>query len=389
MSLVVALTLLVAADGPTQYVGSAAEKEARGQGKKLLKELRFDIDTDGRQELLIAESQKGQLRVVVLRATGDEDISGGFERVYEGPAVRAQRVARFEARPMCGTAAKELLAVFEEPSPDEAALTVKILSAAGRGISEIFSQTFFLPASADVTDEVRFGDPGPRFLIEDVDADGAEEIVWYREPQRISLPGRDSAVSLVIGAFRSIFRFEPGEGRYVMVAEKDQVDFLPPKTVADVQASQQIAKIWGTAQPFWATDGDLETSWNLARKTAVSQALTARFDSVTRVSMIRLVPGCGSSEDEWNRHDRLKRFRISFSSGVRFELERGKTELPAQVRALGEFPLAEGFGGQMIVVLAEPQEAGWVKLEVLELEKSTAPKKLQAQELCVSEIGFH
>jgi hypothetical protein len=165
---------------------------------------------------------------------------------------------------------------------------------------------------------------------------------------------------------------------------------LPARAISDVEASSQVAKIWGTAQAFWAADDDLATSWNVASKSAVGQTLTVKLKSSAPIHMVRLVPGCGNSAEEWNRHDRIQSFRVLLGSGLRFEIDRKKLDqLPAGVKAVGEFPLEEGFGAQILVFLEDPQELPWAKLEITKVERAATAKKQAATEVCLSEISFH
>lgn len=386
------VSLLAPATAGASYAGSPAEKAAAKKGAKLVREISLDLDGDGKNEIGAVEQVGGEMRVVVLQPTGSEEEEGGYRRVAESSRRAAKRVLRLEAQRLVGRAAPELLAIFEDPSPDETSLSVRIMSGTGRGIVEIFAHTFFLPAQTQRDGKVvSFGDASPHYTVEDVEnGDGDKEIIWVKEPNTLTLPGKDGPVTFVIGAVRTVFRYDEGKGRYEM-AEKDQVvDFLPELPVSDVEASAQVAKIWGTAQAFWATDGDLATSWNVSSKGAVGQTLTAKLKGGGAVRMIRLVPGCGNSIEEWNRFDRVQGLRITLGSGQRFELDRRRLDpLPAGVKAVGEFPLEEGFGAQLLIFLDEPQELPWARLEITKVEKAQVPKKQAANEVCVSELSFH
>jgi hypothetical protein len=249
------------------------------------------------------------------------------------------------------------------------------------------------------------------------DEEGSDlEIVWTKEPQSLTLKTAKEPVTFVIGAHRTIWRFDRKKEEYAVDKEDDIVDFLPPHPPSEVSATSQVAKVWGTAQAFWAADGDLDTSWNIdTQKTGgckrsaqraepaetgartcserspwVGQALTMKWKQAVDVRLIRLVPGCASDKDAWNDHDRVQAFRITLSSGVRFEIDRRKLDAAVPgVRAAGEFPLPAGFGGQVLIFLQEAQSVNWAKLEIQDLDGAGGAKASRVHEACVSEISFH
>lgn len=375
-----------------KYKGSKAELSARKKGRKLIRELRLDIDGDGRKEIGAVEREGDSLRLVVFKPTGDEERSGGYERIGQSSPRVASRVVRFEAKRIAGRSPKELLAVFETPSPDETALSVRIMSAAGKGVEEIFAHTFFVPGKSAKTDpsEVRFGDASPHFLVEKSDEkQGDAKIVWVREPQVLKVEGPKGPVRFVIGAHRTIFKYSREKRRYDRDT-KDIVDFLQTKPFDTVEASTQVAKVWGTAQPFWGADGNLDTSWNVPIKSAKGQTLNVKFKRTVDINMVRLVPGCAKSEEDWSKHGELQRFRLLLSSGRRVEIDRTDLlNVPRAVRAAGEFPLGPGYGTQLLVFFTETQPVRWVRLEILSASKSALPRRKRVNEVCLSEISFH
>ncbi|MCK6548460.1 discoidin domain-containing protein [Myxococcota bacterium] len=398
-------SVLAAGPGLTQpkrravYEGSVTEAAARAKGHQVLRELAVDLDGDGTAEAAIAEKlPDGKLRATVLArdADYDDDEVEAWKVLATTSARSARRVARLEAKQVAGRVAPELVAIFEDPSPDESVLHVRILSATSKGLREIFAQTFFAPREeARDPSVVAFGDAAPGLSIVDLDDDegGDLEIVWMREAQRLTLPGASGPVTFVIGAYRTVYRFDRASESYAVAAEKERLDFLPSKPPSEVVASSQLAKVWGTAQAFWATDDDLDTSWSVAApKGAKGQSLTAKFANSTDVSMIRIVPGCGDDADAWNARYGVRALKISLSSGKRIELDRAKLKdaaPPAGVRALGEFPLDGGYGAQLLVFLAERESVKWIKVELAELDAPTVPKKQRVDEACISEISFH
>lgn len=106
--------------------------------------------------------------------------------------------------------------------------------------------------------------------------------------------------------------------------------------------------------------------------------------------MVRVVPGCGGSEVDWRRHQRISKFRVVLGSGQRFEVDRtALDELPAGVEAMGEFPLEEGFGAQVLIALKRPASTPWIRFEILGLEKPELRKGERVEEACLSEVSFH
>jgi hypothetical protein len=386
---------LVAGASPAlakKYRGSEDELAARKAGRAVVKELDLDLDADGTRETAVVERLSGgRLVARVLRFEGDPE-EGRFIEVVAGTPRKAKKVARFEARPMVGGPAPELVVVLEDPSPDEVAVTVRVIGATDAGIQELFADTFLVPPQArEDAPRIAFGDATPHLVFSDVrGGDGQEEVVWVSGPQSLALPGRNGPVSFTIGAYRTVYAYEAAKGRFEKVAEREVEDFAGAKAVTEAKASAQVPKIWGTAQPFWGADADLETSWNVPAGEAAGQTLTVHLKGSPEVRMIRVVPGCGASETDWRRHHRLEKFRVVLGSGVRFDVDRADLEaLPAAVEAMGEFPLEEGFGAQVLVALKRPVSVPWARLEIVGLEKPDLPKGQRAEEACLSEISFH
>lgn len=394
------LTLFTLVAGSTTayagpYADSPAAKIAKKDGRRVLREVAIDLDGDGKDEIAIVEQKGDALRVVVLRASGEPDEEGGgFEKIFETASQRARRVIRLEPMRLVGRSAPELVAVVEEPSPDDSALTVLVVGADGGPYREMFRQTFFIPKNrTEEPNVVTFGDATPHYVVEDLDgkADSDKEIVWTREAQKLRLKdGEGNDVTFVIGAYRTVYRYDVNKGVYRVEDDRQVVDFLPAKPPYEVKASAQVSQIWGTAQPFWGTDGDLATAWGVDRKGAVGQNLTVKFERREDVNLIRVVPGCADSAEAWDSHDRIRRMKFELGSGVRFEIDTDKlTEVPDAVRAVQEFPLAGGFGSQVLIFLRRPQSLPWAKVEIVKVDPSRVKRKEQKQVVCLSEISFH
>lgn len=385
-----ALSLVSAPAWAVDYAGSAQELETRKKGREVVRELEVQLDGRGRPETAIVERRGGRLQVRVLRFEGEED-EGRFVEVLAGTPKRAKKVSRFELRSMVGDRRPELVAVFDDPSPDEIAASVRVIGHTPAGIKELFAETFLVPAKVHSEGRtVKLGDARPRFVFADVRGDGQEEVVWISGAQTIRLPGNGGDVTYVVGAYRTVYAFEAGKSAFEKVAEGDVMEFASPKAISKAKASAQVPKIWGTAQPFWGADGDLETSWNVPGKQAVGQSLTVRLKDSPEVRMIRVVPGCGASDAEWSRHHRIDRFRITLGSGQRFEVDRAALDERARpIQAMAEFPLQEGFGAQILIGLRSPVRLPWARIEILDIEPSERPRRERVDEACLSEISFH
>ena len=374
------------------YAKSPAAKKAK---HRVVREIALDMNSDGKNEIAVVERVGQKLRVALIEPTNQpDDEHGGFRRIMATKPVRGRRVIRLEAMRLVGRSAPELVAVLEEPSPDDSALTVIVMGAEGGPHREIFRQTFFIPKDGvEPPNTVAFGDATPHYVVEDLESeeDGNKEIIWTREGQKLRVLDRDGKpLTYVIGAYRTIYRYDDAKGSYVTDEERQVVDFLPPREAYDVSASAQVKEIWGTAQAFWATDADLKTAWGVDRKGAVGQNLTVKFERRQDVNLIRVVPGCAQSAETWDRYDRVRTMKFELGSGVRFEIDRKHLDaVPEPVRAVAEFPLEGGYGKQILIFLARPQSLPWAKVEIMKLQRSRAARKTQAKVACISEISFH
>lgn len=373
-----------------KYTGTLQERAVRKTGRRVVRELELQLDGRGRPENAVVERKGDQLVVRILRFEGEPE-EGKFVEVFKGTPVRAEKVSRFEARALAGSRHPELVVVLDDPSPDETALRVRVVGHTDSGIRELFAETFLVPAKRPKpAHTVVLGDARPHLVFADVRGDAQTEVVWTTGPQTLVLPGAESDITYVIGAYRTVYEYKKASKRFEKVAEREVVDFAAAKTISAAKASSQVPKIWGTAQPFWGADGDLETSWNVRAAGAVGQTLTVRLKDAPKVQMIRVVPGCGGSDLEWARHHRVERFRIVLGSGRRFVVDRASlSDLPSGVQAMAEFPLQEGFGAQILIALKQPSRLPWVRLEILEGEESERPRSERVDEVCLSEISFH
>ena len=387
------LTAFVAgsAEG-ARFRGSPAAQQVERSGWRGVREMTLDLDGDGVEEVAVVEAKKERLRVSIYRPTGDEDDRGGFEPLLSTLARPGREVVRLERARLIGRSAPEVLAVLEERTPDESGLTVVVVAGEGGPIREVFAETFYVPgASRADPSQIALGDATPTYLLEDVDGDGTQEIVWIRDPRTLRMiDAAGKPVTFVVGMTRTVFGYDPAQGRYQKTVDREAVDFLPRHPPYEVEASAQVKKVWGTAQPFWGTDGRFETSWSLASARARGQSLTVRFRGSPKVSLVRVVPGCAASERAWERGDRLRRFEIALGPDLTFTLDtEALLTVPDGVRAVGEFPLEGEFGSQVLIFLASPVEVPWARLTVRTVAPSRGPRARRTREVCVSDLSFH
>ena len=387
-----------------RYRGSAAEAVAAKAGWRTSKVLRVDLTGDGRRDYVVVLTGARGLRLVALSyVRGDaERRADAFRTEYEEQFAAATRVVRLESDFIAGDPSADLVAVVEAPSPDERAISARIVGR-HRGRMKAFWKKSYLITSTEAAAaggaRIALGDASPHFELEDRDRDGGKEIIWTLGPQIIEVRGRAGPVEFVVGARQTVLRFDAEQGVY-RSAQPDRadevdegestVDFLPPHSPSEVEATQQVPKIWGTAQAFWGADGDLETAWTVRGVSAVGQALTLRFSERPKVSLIRVVPGCGAGKDDWQRYVPLERFVIQLSTGLRFELQAdGGGPWPNGVRGIGVFPLGGNFGRQILIFLEDPKQVAWGRLEVQSLGRRKRRSKGRIDEVCVSEVSFH
>lgn len=355
-------------------------------GRKILEQLALDIDGDGREEIALAERVTQSQRVVVSFLRQDPVKEGDpqtYTRIFESAPKSGLKMARFEAKRIAGRTPPELFAVIEDPTPDEIGQHLRIYSAGERGIKEIFAQTFYLPAPQPKDPSVvEFGDASPQYLLVDLEEEegGDLEVVWTKDARKLRLEGKDGMVAFVIGAHRTVYRYDRKKEEYG-AGEAEAIDFLPEKEELEANIPAAI-------------DGDLDTAWTvLADKKSIGASLSVKFKEATDVSLIRIVPGCGDAAD-WATRPRIEAFRLVLGSGAKVELDRRKlVPPPFRVKAAAELPLTPEYGAQLLVFFAEPQNMRWAKVEIADIEVLPPQPKKDAEtrvnEACVGEISFH
>lgn len=381
------------AKSESAYRGSAAAQTAAKSGKKVVAEIAADLDGDYTDEIcVVEESRDRKMRLLVMHQEGEGD-EARFTTLYASKPRPATRLARFEAMQVLATRPVELVTVFEDATPDERAQHLTILGRTAKGVGELLVQSFYLPREEDPA-LVSLGDASARYAL--IDLDGTREgetdleVVWYAEPQVLVLNGAEGPVRAVIGVYKDVYRFDEPSGAFEKAGARVLEDFAPARTAWTVEASDQLPKIWGTAQAFWGADDNLATSWSVTGGDAgVGAWIKVGFKKDETVSLVRVVPGCARSAEEWERNDKVRGFRIDLGSGARFEIDRTKLDaLPQAVLAVGEFPLEGGFGAQTLLLLRDRASTGWARLTITSLDAKRGGKGVD-REACISEISFH
>jgi len=394
------LLVSLLADAAVRYTGSAVAEDAKKErGTQVVREISADVDGDGVEEIVVVERDKDKtMRVRVLRSGGDVE-EPTFTAIAASTPRKADRLLRIEAKELTGKKGLEVIAVLEESSPDETVQHVRILGATVAGIGELFAQSFFVPRGQEKDPAlVELGDAAPRFAIRDR-GQGLADLAWVRGPQVLAFPIGKAPATAVIGGYEQIYRYQSGKGVFEADPQPTVVDYLPPRAAWTVEASAQVPKIWGTAQPFWGSDGDLATAWTVAGpKAGAGEWLQVSFKGNEDVQLLRVVPGCAASAQAWAEHDRVRAFTVELSSGVRFDLDRAawaKTndiELPRAIRAVGDFPIKDELGAeigrQILILLRDKQPIRSARFVVGQLEPGK-PGRGIAREACVAEISVH
>lgn len=369
---------------------AAAPSAHKIPDRSVVRQITADVTGDRKDEVVIVERSKNKELRVVIFSIGGEPEEEIYSVLSESTPRRADRLLRLEAKELTGERPIEIVAVFEEASPDETVQHVRVMGKAG----QLFAHSVYIPREPQIEGRVvELGDASPRFAIREQKTEEGDPlpaaIAWVRGPQALLLDKGKEPTTIVIGAYETLYRFNVEKGTFVESADKEIVDFASAKVAYTVEATAQVPKIWGTAQPFWGSDGDLATAWAVAnKKGGAGEALTVRFRGDEEVSLIRLVPGCASSASAWDASDRIQAFTLELSSGQRFEIDRAKLdELPQVVQAAGEFPLDGDFGAQVLLLLRQKQALRWARLTINRVEQ--AKSRAKDREACLSEISFH
>jgi hypothetical protein len=365
-----------AATSVDDYARSRAGRQAREEGWAPRRLLPLSLT----ETALLLESRAGRHRVRLVFGDGRR-----VDRVLDGPVVEADRLASWVEEP--GLTGPSVVLVWVSDAPDEELQRVQVLAPRSQSLRLEFDRPFLLPKTTPVADRA-FGAIEPAVFLEP-DGD-RRRLVWRKGPRILRVPGREGLVRVAVGAEREVYAPTPASpDRWVRIDEASYRDDLPRRVPQEVEASEQMAKVWGTAQAFWASDGDLKTAWSVrprARYRDVS--LTLRFAEAVPVRLLRVVPGCGASAAAWARHHGLARATVSVGGGFEFDWDLdGATPPPPGIEAMGSFPLADGYGRQDLALLARPRRTQWVRLTWKAHRRPDRP--LDPPEACVAEFTVH
>lgn len=372
--------LIVLAAEP--YSGSALAKDEAKSGWKLVAEKSADMDGDGEPEAVVLDrrpsssSEGPEHRLTLL-----EQVKRRFEVWRRTEPLSAARVGQFRIERFGGRPG--VLLSLERDAPDEVVHRVMVFrNPSGDPLRPDLDRTFTLPREPIQRADRAFGDAAPGWFVRKDDTG-----VWIAHvtgPRLATLSARGGGKrTYAVGADEVEYRFEGGQ----FVETKKFRDFLRPHTPSAVDASQQVAKVWGTAQAFWATDGDPGTAWSVKPGLKDEPTLTLRYDAPVQVRVLRIVPGCAASSDAWLRGHRVRRFRIDLGGTLEATVDL-EGELPPGIEAMQSYPMGKaGHGEQVYLVLERPSRLQWAELELV----AAAPPRGEPPlgEVCVSEFSLH
>jgi hypothetical protein len=366
------------------FHGTEAFRDFRLAGYEMMDERMTDLDGDGLSDAIVLEQSAEGIGLSAWKATEE----GGFKFLSRGKPAPGNSLANLE-RVALGADKAFLLDVFED-SPDEADHFVKLFLLGKTGVREVFSSSFRkthseTDAGRPATQIVDLG--GVPVGLEMTEQAGKwPKLVVRHDPKRIALTGRGAKnIWFVIGIRERIF--EPQDGAYKEVQDRYR-DYLSRQKPASVSATSSLPSVTGDWDASNVTDGDLDTGWVEGRPgPGFGQSVTLSYAEPLAVRMLRLVPGCAESEEEWQKYNRVRRYAVEFENGVIINVNREiATELDPRVEAWENFALpGRGFGNQTLIFLYKPIKSRFVKVTIQGIESGSESE----EETCISEISAH
>jgi hypothetical protein len=349
---------------PGDFTGSAAFQELRRAGREILAEQAWDLDGDCKPEAVVVEESADGLSLAVFRDAG----VGDFRLLFRAGPSRASEIARLEQLRLGDTPAL----VFDvlEDNPDEAEHFVRLIAIepapAAEGAPPIRLRTVFggryavrHPEEEAGRAPVRLVDLGG--LAPGLELSPAEGAVWpvlhlRSDERRVALPagpdGRPGGpeVWLITGLREEEYR--PEEGEYALQAER-LLDFLP---------RAHLELVGGPAEAALAFDDQVATGLRL--DPALPAPLLLDLGAERSVRALRVLPGCASSAEDWNRRGRVGRLEVRFDGGAPLPLAlTGAPSPDPRVLAQGTLGVPGApYAQQVLVVLAEPLRARRLEL---------------------------
>ncbi len=367
------------------FHGSEAFRDFRLAGYEMLDEKRVDLDADGLSDSLVVERSVGGIGLSAWRA-GDK---GDYTLLSREPPIESDSVKRFVTIKLDGRSRAVLLDVCED-SPDEADHGLRFFLLGTKGLRKLIETRYLVThpeeeAGRAARRVVDLGGVSPGPQIRPRGSDWPEILVRH-DPKLVYVPGRsDKKTWFVIGIRERVF--EAQGGKYLQ-REDRYLDFLTLLAPANLTATSRLPSSTALWDVKSLADGVLSTGWVEGRPgSGVSESVTLSFKQAEPVRLVRLVPGCAASREEWEARNRVVRFSIMFEDGIVVPIERGgSSKLDPRIEAYGDFSLpGQDFGKQTMVFFAEPIRSGWVKITIEGVERGGSTE----DETCISEISVH
>ncbi|MGF1508529.1 MAG: hypothetical protein ACFB9M_03390 [Myxococcota bacterium] len=309
------------------------------------------------------------------------------------PVSGVDRLQSAQLADLVPSSPPELVTMWASDAPDETVVRVQVHEDLQREDdaqwSLRFDRQFLIPRRPPRVDHA-YGDVEPKVYVERTEP---ARLIWQKKPRTLEVKGTgetEAPVRLAIGIEREVYGWKDGTRGLERLSEAGYVDFLPAHPPDEVSATEQMGKIWGTAQAFWATDDDLGTAWSIEPRQVYGgePSLTIRFREAVPVRMLRIVPGCGATPEAWEERYGLGQARVVLGGVYDFEwTEDGATPAPG-VWAHQSFPLGRAFGRQVLTFFRHPRSVGWVRLEWLG-HRRPSRRGGEPPEACIAEISVH
>jgi hypothetical protein len=367
------------------FHGSEAFRDFRLAGYEMLDEKRVDLDSDGLKDSLVVERSAGGIGLSAWQA----DDKGDYLLLSREPPIEADSLKKFEIIELDPTSRAVLLDICEE-SPDEADHGLRLFVLGPKGTRKLIETRYVVTHPEEEAGRpsrrvVDLGGISPGLKI-NPRGSGWPEILVRHDPKLVFLAGRsDRKTWFIIGIRERVFA---AKGADYIEREDRYIDFLTRVAPVNLTATSRLPSSTSAWDVKSVTDGKLSTGWVEGQPgSGEAQSVTLSFSKEEPVRLVRLVPGCASSKEDWEARNRVSRFSIMFENGVMVPIERGNSsKLDPRIEAFGDFSLPGlDFGMQTMVFFREPVRSGWVKITIEGVERGTSAEN----ETCISEISAH
>jgi hypothetical protein len=170
-----------------------------------------------------------------------------------------------------------------------------------------------------------------------------------------------------------LFDVELKQGKSVEVYRWDGQAYGVPEAlnpyIKQAKASSELPHQGDfTYSALEAIDGAPETTWAEATKgTGVGETLDLTLDGAYVLTKLKLVPGCGFTDDLWLKNERLKKVKITFDDKAEQVADLEDTRKPGEWKT---------------IALTHDKPTASLKLEILDVYPGTAWK-----DGCISEVA--